>query len=69
MSKLVRSKATSQFLTIHGLWTDKIENAARFANQLLAQAAVHTFGLHNVELYYLFDEQATSQYDFTISLS
>jgi hypothetical protein len=69
MSKLIRSKATKQFLTIKGLWTDKLQNAARFADRPLALAAVQTFCLHNVELYYLFDEQATSRYDFTISLS
>ena len=68
MCKLIRSKATRDFLTTDGHWTSKVAKAERFPEQFLVDAAVKQFHLHDVELYYLFGEQGTSQYDFTISL-
>jgi hypothetical protein len=68
MCKLIRSRATRDFLTTDGHWTRKLKNAARFPEQSLAQAAVQQFQLHDVELYYLFWDNGTSQHDFTIPL-
>ena len=68
MFKLIRSKATRHFLTTDGHWTGKVEKAARFSEESLVRAAVQKFQLHNVELYYLFWEDATSQFDFAIPL-
>jgi hypothetical protein len=68
MAKLIRCKATKRFLTKRGNWTHKLVDAARFLNLSLAQAAVHKFQLREVELYYLFSEDALSQYDFTLAL-
>jgi hypothetical protein len=68
MRRLIRSKATRHFLTTDGQWTGKVENAARFAEESLVRAAVQKFQLHDVELYYLFWEDGTSQFDFTIPL-
>ena len=68
MRKLIRSKATRCFLTTKGHWTGKVENAARFPEESLVRAAVQKYQLHDVELYYLFWEDGTSQFDFTIPL-
>jgi hypothetical protein len=68
MSKLIRSKATRHFLTTDGHWTGKVESAARFPEESLVRAAVQKFHLHDVELYYLFWEDGTSQFDFAIPL-
>ena len=68
MRKLIRSKATRCFLTTDGHWTGKVENAARFPEESLVRAAVQKYQLHDVELYYLFWEDGTSQFDFTIPL-
>ena len=68
MRKLIRSKATRCFLTTEGHWTGKVENAARFPEESLVRAAVQKYQLHDVELYYLFWEDGTSQFDFTIPL-
>ena len=68
MRRLIRSKATRHFLTTDGHWTGKVEKAARFPEEPLARAAVQKFQLHDVELYYLFWEDGTSQFDFTIPL-
>jgi len=46
----------------------KVENAARFPEETLVRAAVQKYQLHDVELYYLFWEDGTSQFDFTIPL-
>ena len=68
MHKLIRSKATRHFLTTDGHWTGKVDNAAQFPEESLVRAAVKKFQLHDVELYYQFWEDGTSQYDFTIPL-
>jgi len=68
MRKLIRSKATRRFLTTDGHWTGKVDNAGRFSDESLVRAAMQIFHLHDVELYYLFGEHATSEYDFAISL-
>ncbi len=68
MRKLIRSKTTRCFLTTEGHWTGKVENAARFPEESLVRAAVQKYQLHDVELYYLFWEDGTSQFDFTIPL-
>jgi len=51
-----------------GHWTGKVENAARFPEESRARAAVQKYQLHDVELYYLFWDDGTSQFDFTIPL-
>ena len=66
--KLIRSRATRHFLTANGHWTGKVENAAWFPEESLVRAAVQKFQLHDVELYYLYFEDGTSQFDFTIPL-
>jgi len=66
--KLIRSRTTRHFLTTHGHWTAKVENAARFPEESLLRAAVQKFQLHDVELYYLYFEDGPSQFDFTIPL-
>jgi hypothetical protein len=68
MRRLIRSRATRHFLTTDGHWTGKVENAARFPEEFLVRAAVQKYQLHDVELYYLFWEDGTSQFDFTIPL-
>jgi hypothetical protein len=68
MIKLIRSKATNGFLTSDGNWTPTVENAARFPEESLARAAAKQFQLQDVDLYYLYWEDATSQHDFTIPL-
>jgi hypothetical protein len=68
MSKLIRSKRTKSFLTPAGEWTTEVRKAAHFSSHTLAHAAMHHFQLRDVELYYLFLEDAVSRYDFTISL-
>jgi hypothetical protein len=68
MHRLLRSKRTKAFLTAHGEWTDKIHNANHFPNHSLARVAVQKLQLRDMELYYSFNERATSQYDFAISL-
>jgi hypothetical protein len=68
MSKLIRSKATKHFLTTDGHWTGKVEKAARFPEETLRRTAMQKFHLHDVELYYLYWEDATSQFDFTVPL-
>jgi hypothetical protein len=68
MNKLIRSKATRQFLTIDGHWTGKLDHAGHFPDQAVVHDVVDKFHLHDVELYYLFGEHVASQYDFTIPL-
>jgi hypothetical protein len=68
MSKLIRSRATRHFLTSDGQWTGEVDKAARFPQERLLQAAINQFHLHDVELYYLSEEDDTSQYDFAIPL-
>ena len=68
MRRLIRSKATRCFLTTKGHWTGKVENAARFPEESLVRAAVQKYKLHDVEVYYLFWEDGTSQFDFAIPL-
>lgn len=68
ISRLVRSKASKEFLTPGGTWTKDIEQAARFNNQILALEAIHKFQVSQAELYYLMGEQINPEYDFTLSL-
>jgi hypothetical protein len=68
LHKLIRSTRTKAFLLNNGTWAKDIQKAAQFANFSLAHAAIQKFELRDIELYYAFNEHATSQYDFAISL-
>jgi hypothetical protein len=68
MRKLIRCKRTQNFLTKDGTWSSDFQKAAEFADPPEAHAAVEQFQLQEVEMYYSFHEDATSQYDFAIPL-
>jgi hypothetical protein len=68
MHRRIRSKAMKAFLTPAGKWTGQIEKAADFPDVSQADAAVVQFQLQDVELYYMFGDDAASQYDFAVPL-
>ncbi len=69
LRKLIRSKATQAFLTPRGAWTNDIATAAVFKDHSAAVAAKNQFHLDGeAELYYSFDDQRKSQWDFTMNL-
>ena len=68
ISRLIRSKGSKEFLVADGTWTKDLQKAARFGSQSLAQAAVGTFRLTEVELYYMMGEELSPLFDFTTSL-
>ena len=69
MRKFVRNKATKAFLMADGKWTLDVRLARCFANMFLAHACVHEIHLEDAEIYYAFDRNKTSDYDFAIALT
>ena len=68
MRKLIRSKATKEFLTRDGTWTVDYHQAAIFEDQVRAFAVKRDLQLTGVEIYYLFGEKPDAQYDFAVAL-
>ena len=58
----------SQTETKEGAWTNDISNAAAFRDHSDAVGAKQLLRLHEVELYYSFDQGRQSQWDFTMKL-
>jgi hypothetical protein len=63
---LIHSPAQNAFFTPEGRWDPELHSAARFGDHGLAQAAVRSSQLKDVELYYLFGGATPSVYDFAI---
>jgi hypothetical protein len=68
LRKLIRCLPTKAFLTNSGGWTPDIANATVFSDFLAAFATRNRFDLHDVEIYYSFEEGRTSKYDFALTL-
>lgn len=68
MRKLLRSKASHQFLTGDGSWTDQVQLARSFTDSSEARDLIRQYNLRDVNLYYLFSDDHTTPFDFTIEL-
>jgi hypothetical protein len=68
MRKLIRSQATKAYITKHGTWTKKMQEAAEFHDVAEAIAAKTKFSLKDVELYFAFHAKGQSEWDFTLTL-
>jgi hypothetical protein len=68
MRKLIHSKCAYGFLTKDGTWTKDVQEAAVFADHSEARAAVEQFQLREVELYFNFSDDGTTEYDFAVPL-
>lgn len=68
MKKLIRNIATKAFLTENGGWTSELKLAKEFRDERSLQRACLTYHLRNCELYYLFGDTLSEQYDFAIPL-
>jgi hypothetical protein len=67
MRRLIRSTITRLFLTESHQW-GTFAKAKSFQDPVQAAEHSNALNLANVELYYSFDEQKLSQYDFALSL-
>ncbi len=68
MRKVVQSVATKKFLTHTGGWTPDIHNAADFFDPFQVRAAMETFKLRRVQLYYVFLDNSECDYNFAVPL-
>ncbi len=68
MRKLLQSRATKKFLTVAGGWTRDIHRAADFIDTHQIRAAIVTFKLTRVQLYYLFHNDSECDYNFAVPL-
>ena len=67
MRKLIRSKKKRAFLTREGSWTrDPLR--AREVDVTEAVRMKEQFGLQDVEIYYHFDGDESSEYDFGVPM-
>ncbi len=69
LRRLIRSKATKEFLTQDGGWTPLVEKAARFTSHEQARNVANQLKLENVELYHLCSQYRTTEFDYTLSLN
>ncbi len=69
MKKLIRSTTTRAFLTPNGGWTNEIKGAREFSDYAEAATLRLQLLLKDVEMYYAFSEEASSQSDFTLPLN
>ena len=67
MRKLIRSKTKQAFLSQEGSWTHDPQQA-REVDFTEAQRIAQQLGLRDAELYYHFDGQHSSEYDFGVPL-
>ncbi len=68
MKRLIRNKSTQTFLTSDGKWTSDYHNAWDIPEYRQALATVERLELHNVEVYYCYDDEKTSQVNFAVPL-
>ncbi len=66
MKKLIRSKATRSFLTKDGRWTQRIPEAWQISDVIQAVQATAQLNVDDLEIYYSFNEEETSEWDFTV---
>ncbi len=59
-------QVTGRFLTTDGGWTDVVNRARGFDDFLQAVAAMQRLHLRDAVIYYSFDEQEPSRYDFSV---
>jgi hypothetical protein len=68
VTKLIRDKASKSFFTEDGAWTDDPRAAWHLGSSLEAHMARRQFNLRNVELYYCYEDEQTSSWDFVVPL-
>ncbi len=68
MKRLIRNKTTGAFLTQDGKWTDDFHKAWDLPEYRQAFALRDQLGLRDVEVFYCYDDEATSETNFTVSL-
>ena len=68
MRKLLRCKKTKAFLANDGTWTKDIENARSLVGDAAPEEARAQFPSREVELYYSFEQERESAFDFALAL-
>ena len=67
MRKLIRSKTTRAFLTREGNWTNNFQKAWHFPDVSAALALNGQVSASEVELYYSFNPDRASRWDFALA--
>jgi hypothetical protein len=68
MTNLIRNRKTKEFLAADGAWTGEVSKAKRFDSFTDARLAHRKYNLRDVELYHLFKDSQTSEYDLAVPL-